>query len=91
MPTKRRRTIRSTKGRITAEAVEAFEAGDFHALHSALGLGPWEPSPLPESIEPLGVDPDNPPRADGTCWAEAWPKVVELQRELQAAAGKTRH
>ena len=85
MPTMRRRTIRSTKGRITAEAVEAFEAGDYHALHRALGLGPWEPSPLPQSVEPLGVDPDNPPPRDGTCWAEAWSKVVELQRELQAA------
>ena len=87
MPTMRRRTIRTTKGRITAEAVSAFKARDFHGLHRALLLAPWSPSPLPESVEPLGVDPDNPPRADGTAWAEAWPKVVELQRELMAAAG----
>ena len=91
MPTMRRRTIRSTKGRITAEAVEAFKAGDFMALHRALDLPPWHPSPLPESVEPLGVDPDITPPRDGTCWAEVWSKVVELQRELQAAAGKTRH
>ena len=85
MPTMRRRVERTTRGRITAEAVEAFRAGDFHALHNALNLPPWHPSPLPESVETLGVTPDHPPRADGTCWAEAWPQAVALQRELMAA------
>ena len=85
MPTMRRRTIRTTKGRITAEAVTAFKAADYISLHRALDLGPWHPSPLPVSITALGVDPDSPPRADGSCWAEAWPKAVELQRELMAA------
>ena len=88
MPTMRRRTIRSTKGRITREAVEAFKAGDFMALHRALDLPPWHPSPLPESVEPLGVDPDNPPPENsGRCWDDCWPQAVALQRELEAAAG----
>ncbi len=86
MPVKRR-NAKARQHRITADAVEAFQAGDFMALHNALDLAPYEPSPLPESVEPLGVDPDKPPVRDGTCWADAWPKVVELQRELQAAAG----
>ena len=84
MPVKRRNS-KARPHRITPDAIEAFRAGDFMALHAALDLAPYEPSPLPQSVEALGVDPDNPPRADGTAWAESWPKVVELQRELMAA------
>ena len=87
MPVKRR-NAKVRQHRITAQAVEAFRAGDFMALHNALDLAPYEPSPLPQSVEALGVDPDNPPREDGTAWASAWPKVVALQRELQAAANQ---
>ncbi len=88
MPTKRKRTVRTMQSRITPEAVEAYRAGDYMALHRALDLPPWHPSPLPESVEPLGVDPDNPPPGgSGRCWDDCWPAAVELQRELQAAAG----
>ena len=86
MPVKRRNS-KTRQHRITDEAVEAFQAGDYIALHRALGLPPWHPSPLPESVHDLGVDPDNPPPGDGTSWGEFWPAAVELQRELQAAAG----
>ena len=87
MPVKRR-GAKARPHRITPDAIAAFLAADFVALHRALDLALYEPSPLPQSVEALGVDPDNPPRADGTAWAEAWPKVVALQRELiKAAAG----
>ncbi len=89
MPTMRRRVERTTRGRITAKAVEAFRAGDYHALQNALNLPPWHPSPLPESIEPLGVDPDGPPpEYRGGDWGELWSQAVELQRELMAAVAK---
>jgi hypothetical protein len=52
----------------------------------ALGLKPWEPSPLPRDIEPLGVD-EGPGPQNRTSWAEAWPKVQELQRALIEATG----
>lgn len=86
MPVKRRLS-KIRDHRITDEAVEAFEAGDYLALHHALGLKPWEPSPLPLSIEPLGVSQGEPP-AGRTLFAAAWPKAQELQRELIAAGAE---
>jgi len=85
MPVKRR-LGKAREHRITPEAVAAFMAGDFTRLHRALGLKPWEPSPLPRDIEPLGVD-EGPGPQNRTSWAEAWPKVQELQRVLIEAAG----
>ena len=84
MPIKRR-SSKAMKHRITPDAIEAFIAGDYLALHRALGLAPWEPSPLPAASIALGVDPDDPPPMDGTAWALSWPLAVELQRELQKA------
>ena len=87
MPVKRRLS-KERPHRITPEAVEAFEAGDYMALHRALGLAPWEASPLPASITPLGVDPKGPKQwGDSQGNIESWSQAVELQRELQAAAG----
>jgi hypothetical protein len=60
--------------RITADAAAAFRACDRMALHRALGLKPWQPSPL-------DVDP-HPPRPDGTAWAASWSQAVELRQEL---------
>lgn len=87
MPVKRR--VQKLKPhRITPAAIEAFKAGDYLGLHRALGLKPWEPSPLPPT-EPLGVDPKQ--RPSGTsARAEGWAKAVELQRELKAAARQDR-
>jgi hypothetical protein len=45
MPVKRR-AAKARAQRITPEAIEAFAAGDHVALHSALGLTPWNQSPL---------------------------------------------
>lgn len=51
------------------------------ALHKELGLGPWQPSPL-------DVD-DEPCRQDGTGWAESYPMVQELRREILARLERT--
>ena len=71
------RTPKARQHRITATALEAFEAGDWIALHRALGLRPWQPSPLdaatPEAPEWAG-------RLDA--WREGWPLARELRAEL---------
>jgi hypothetical protein len=78
MPTKRIRRGPRQRG-IIAIAIEAWRCGDRSALHQALGLRPWEPSPL----EVMG----EPPAPDGTAWRASWPRVAELRRQLIALAG----
>ena len=78
MPIKRR-LAKGRAHRITPEAITAFVAGDAIRLHRALGLRPWQPSPM-------AVDAGRAPPLDGTAWAASWSLAVELQRELQAAA-----
>ena len=81
MPVKKR-SPKVRPHRITPDAIAAFEAGDGSALHLALGLGPWVPSPLE-------VHPDEPsPWPAGSGGAEYWPLAVELRRELMAAGAK---
>ena len=84
MPIKRR-VSKTLRHRITPDAIEAFIAGDYMALHRALGLAPWEMSPLPAASNALGADPDDPPPGDGTGWYDSWPLAMELQRALQKA------
>jgi hypothetical protein len=86
MPVKRR-LAKGREHRITPEAIAAFEAGDYGALHRALGLRPWEASPLPLSVTSLGVDQDVPPDPHPVGWAQSVPQAQELQRLLMAAAG----
>ena len=71
------------RGRITHEAIEAYRAGDDLGLHRALGLNPWECSPLPLEVTPLGVDQGPPPKYEAH--PNAWAKAQELQRELEKA------
>src|SRR5262245_17999477 len=83
MPTKRTKLSRPTRSRITPRAVAAWKAADFGALHSALGLKPWECSPLPREITALGVSRDeavNPNSVYG--WEHSKPQAIELQRQL---------
>lgn len=89
MPVKRR-LHKGREHRITQEAIEAFEAGNYSRLHAALGLGPWQASPLPDRICGLGVEDDAPPE-----WMtkfphriEDWHHAKELQRALLAAGAK---
>ena len=64
----------------------AYEAGDYLALHAALGLKPWEVSPLPMRITPLGVTQGPPPAwAKEGGWFDSWAQAQELQRLLQGA------
>lgn len=58
MPAKRR-TPKNREHAITPEAIDAFRKGDRVSLHRALGLKPWQHSPLdvggserPEWIDP---------------------------------------
>lgn len=69
---------------ITAEAIEAYQAHDYLALHRALGLYPWEMSPLPN--DPLGCNPDwEMPEHTTNLFELSFPQAVDLQRELEAA------
>lgn len=67
--------------RITPEAVDAFRAGDDHALREALGIRPWEWPTLADDDEPCTCPP-------GTAGAEWWPKARELRKALEAAASQ---
>ena len=87
MPRKVRRS-KQLAHRITPPAIEAWQTADYMALHRALNLRPWQPSPLPVSITALGVDPDQPPAPDGRPWSEAWPLTADLQAELYRIAGE---
>ncbi|OWK20748.1 hypothetical protein AJ88_26240 [Mesorhizobium amorphae CCBAU 01583] len=54
------------------------------ALHRALGLYPWEMSPLPD--DPLGCDPDwIMPERTNNLFELSFPQALELQRQLEAA------
>jgi hypothetical protein len=86
MPTKRR-AAKSRMHRITGEAIEAFGAGDYHRLHSALGLRPWEASPLPLEVHGLGVS-DGPPPPWWNRHDESWEQAQQLRRDLLAAGAK---
>jgi hypothetical protein len=89
MPTKRTPLKRSHR-RITQAAIEAWKACDYSGLHQALGLRPWEMSPLPEELTPLGCSAE-PPTLNknrlGDMWCASWHQAKELQRELMAIAG----
>lgn len=69
----------NTEGAITAAAVEAWNAGDRMALHRALGLRPWQVSPLDATGDC--------PHPDDTAGARSWPKAAALREELTRAAG----
>ncbi len=76
MPIKRR-VLKSKAHRITPDAVLAFESRDWLGLHRALGLKPWEPSPLDADTD------DAPQWSRGSAWADAWPKARALREALE--------
>jgi hypothetical protein len=80
VPVKRTRS-KVRDHRITPEAIQAYLADDYGALHRALGLKPWETSPL--WVEP-GPAPSN-----GTSYALTYAKAQELREELEAAVRKS--
>lgn len=77
MPVKLRRPKRAEYP-ITVEAVAAYRAGDWLGLHRALGLKPWQPSPL----DAVGECPWN----GNSAGATFWPLAVELRAELESAS-----
>jgi hypothetical protein len=81
-PTKVRRRQHAQRQRITSDAVDAFLAREFITLHRALGLRPWEASPI-DAGEPC-VYPA------GSAYAESFDRAVELRNELQRACKKNR-
>lgn len=85
MPAKRRPLNRASKHRITPQAVEAYKARDYLALHRALGLYPWEMSPLPD--DPLGCNPNwVMPEHTINLFELSFPQALALQRELEKAS-----
>ena len=89
MPVKQRKA-KGRQHKITAEAIAAWKAADYMALHRALGLHPWQASPLPDTITSLGVSEEmaaniDPDTAQG--WEQSYSQAIELQRELIAVAG----
>lgn len=88
MPTNRRPLRRDRKARITPEAIAAWLACDWRALHCALGIDVFGPSPFPMEIGPFGVSEDFPPDPNSNrCWDQEYAKMIALQRELLALAG----
>jgi hypothetical protein len=81
MPVKLRHP-KARQHRITAGARETYRAGSWLALHQALGLKPWQPSPLDASTaEP----PDWCGQRDG------WPLAREVRLALEEATQAGRH
>ncbi len=87
MPTRRTPIARTSRPHITPAAIAAWQAADFHALHAALGLKPWERSPLPQSVSGLGVEEGCAPVEPSTASELSYPKALALQRALVAVAG----
>jgi hypothetical protein len=89
MSTNRTRIRRPPKSpRLTPEAIAAWRACDQEALDCALGLKPWERTPLPREITALGVSEDCPPNPDSIYpFDHSWHKAIKLQRELLKVAG----
>lgn len=78
MPIKRR-AAKGRPHRITRQAVEAFTAGDMLALNRALGLRPWQPSPLDADT------PEPPAWAGPGPWRDGWRLAHDLRGMLEAA------
>ena len=87
MSTKRRTKRRGGRRHLTPEAITAWQACDFGALHVALNLHPWNHSPLPEEVICLGVSQNSPPDYLDAHQKADWRQAQALQRELLKAVG----
>lgn len=81
MATKRRRKHAQQPHGITAEAIRAYRDGDRGGLNRALGIRPWEVSPLDAVSEALPAW-----CSSSSPWGASWPKAYELRKQLEAAA-----
>lgn len=88
MPSNRTRVRRPPRGpRISPEVVAAWQAGDDRALSCALGLAPWDTSPMPLEITGLGCSETEPPRAHNTLHDQSYTRAIKMQRLLLSVAG----
>lgn len=79
MPRKRRNA--KARAQIGPDALDAFKAGRWMDLHRALGLRPWEASPL----DATAPEPPSWAACDAsTAWAASWPRAYALRTELVA-------
>jgi hypothetical protein len=85
MPTLRTPLKRKLRGHISQAAVDAWLAGDTRGLQAALGLGPWQHSPLPWAYAYGYGLPDEPDDADAS--ARGWGKCKAYQEQLIALVG----
>jgi hypothetical protein len=76
MPTKRTKRTRHQRIRVTDAAREAFRAGEWMTLHRALGLKPWEVSPLDADDGPC-------PYPLNTGGGSSWEQAKALRAELE--------
>jgi len=67
---------------ITPEAIAAYKAKDYTALHLALGLKPWEQNPLDVHKR------REPSRDSPYPWVRSWWKITRLRKELEAALAR---
>lgn len=75
---------------LTPETIAAWMACDFSALHCALGLKSWEPSPLPREISEGGCSADDLPEnadSDTRPWVMELKRSLTLQHKLLSAVG----
>ncbi len=89
MPTTRTPIGRPPINRMTPEIIEAWKRADYNALHLLLRLQPWDSSPLPKEITPLGVcEDDFPVDSDVQDWdRRSQEAAIKLQRRLLEIAG----
>ena len=88
MPTLRTPLGRGRRRRVGDKAVAAWHKCDLVSLHQALGLHPWEASPLPDVISALGVSEELVASADPKSpFEQTYAQALELQRELLSVAG----
>ena len=84
----RKPRLRTGKVRFPPATIAAWQACDWAALHCALGLAPYEASPLPVEITPLGVSEHRAPDPGSNRLGDAsYAKALALQRALIACAG----
>jgi hypothetical protein len=95
MPTTRTPIHRRQIRQLGPEAIEAWAACDYRALHIALGLSPAHASPLPYEIHVNGVADDDFDQHRGDTigpgpFSRSLKKAVKLQRQLLRVAGYPR-
>jgi hypothetical protein len=90
MPTNRvRRSRPRIAETITAEAITAWQVGDFHALNRALGIPPCHPSPFPRDRTALGCSQDEKrPVGCTKVWWDGLERAQALQQEFYRVAGE---